>query len=77
MLPALSTAILRVWGSKAATSRIEKCGTAVAVVEGKAYLLDTSDGDVSILKFIGCELCFPKCVLLQYLIITDKMPNFR
>lgn len=49
--------LLRVWGSKAAASRLEKCGTAVAVVEGKAYLLDTSDGDVSILKFIGCELC--------------------
>ena len=49
--------LLRVWGSKAAASRLEKCGTAVAMVEGKAYLLDTSDGDVSILKFIGCELC--------------------
>ena len=49
--------LLRVWGSKAAASRLEKCGTAMAVVEGKAYLLDTADGDVSILKFIGCELC--------------------
>ena len=28
--------LLRVWGSKAAASRLEKCGTAVAVVEGRA-----------------------------------------
>ena len=35
-------------GDKAATSRLEKCETAVAVVEGKAYLLATSDGNVSI-----------------------------
>ena len=28
--------LLRVWGDKAAASRLEKCGTAVAVVEGKA-----------------------------------------
>ena len=33
--------LLRVWGDKAAASRLEKCGTAVAVVEGKAYLLAT------------------------------------
>ena len=42
----------------------------MGVVEGKAHLPDTSDDDVSILKFIGC-------VLLQYLIITDKITNFR
>jgi len=41
--------------SKAAASRLEKYGTAVVVVEGKAYLLNTTDGDVSILKFIGFE----------------------
>ena len=51
--------LLRVWGSKVAASRLEKCGTAVVVVEGKAYLLNTSDGDVSILKFIGFELWSP------------------
>ena len=40
--------LLWVWESKAAASQIDKCGTAVAVVEGKVYLLDTSDDDVSI-----------------------------
>lgn len=44
--------LLQVWGSKAAASRLEKCGTAVAVVEGKAYQLDSSDGSVCILKLI-------------------------
>jgi hypothetical protein len=43
--------LLRVWGSKSASSRLAKSKTAVAVVEGKAYQLDSSDGDVSILKF--------------------------
>jgi len=37
-------------GYKAAASRLEKCGTAVAKVEGKAYLLALSDGNVSILN---------------------------
>ena len=48
--------LLRVWGSKAAASRLEKSGTAMAVVEGKVYQLDSSDGDVStyILKFMLC-----------------------
>ena len=46
--------LLRVWGDKAAASRLDKCGTAVAVMEGKAYQLATSDGDVSISKFKGC-----------------------
>lgn len=49
----------QVWGSKEAASRLEKCGIVVAVVDGKAYLLDSSDGDVSILKFTGFELCSP------------------
>ena len=49
----------------------------MTVVEDKAYTPNTSDGDGGILKFIGYELCFPKCVLLQVLIITDKMTNFR
>lgn len=43
--------LLRVWGSKAAASRLEKSGTAIIVVEGSAYQLDSSDGDVSILMF--------------------------
>lgn len=46
--------LLQVWGEKTAASRLEKCGTAMAVVEGKAYQLDSSDGAVSILKFICC-----------------------
>ena len=40
--------LLRVWGDKAAASWLNKCGAAVAVVEGKAYQLATSDCDVSI-----------------------------
>ncbi|KAK3700755.1 hypothetical protein QZH41_010937 [Actinostola sp. cb2023] len=39
--------LLRVWGSKAAASRLDKCGKAVVVVEGKAYQLDSSNGDVT------------------------------
>ena len=46
--------VLRVWGSKAATSRLEKCGTAVVAVEGRAYQLYTSDGSsLSIRRFWG------------------------
>ena len=37
--------LLEVWGSKA-SSRPEKCGTAVVVVEGKAYRLESSGGNV-------------------------------
>ena len=44
--------MLRVWGSKLSASRLDKCGTAVAVVEGKAYQLNSSDGNVSILKSV-------------------------
>lgn len=44
--------LLRVWGSKAAASRLGKCGTAVVVVEGKGYQLDSTNGNVSILKFL-------------------------
>lgn len=40
--------LLRVWRSKVAASRLEKCGTAVVTVEGKAYQLDSSHGEVSI-----------------------------
>lgn len=39
--------LLRVWGSQAAASRLSKAKTAVAVVEGKAYKLESSDGTVS------------------------------
>ena len=45
--------LLRVWGSKAAASRLEKSGIAVAVVEGKAYKLDSSEGNVSTWKFMS------------------------
>ena len=41
--------LLRVWEIRTAVSRLENCGTAVTVAEGKAYLLESSDGDVSIL----------------------------
>ena len=39
-----------VWGNKAAATRLEKCGTAVIAVDGKAYQLDSVDGEVSISK---------------------------
>lgn len=41
--------MLQVWGSKLSASRLDKCGTAMVVVEGKAYQLNSSDGNVSIL----------------------------
>ncbi|KAK5856856.1 hypothetical protein PBY51_008422 [Eleginops maclovinus] len=40
--------LLEVWASKASASRREKCGTAVVAVEGKAYRLESSGGNVSI-----------------------------
>ena len=41
--------LLCIWESRTAVSRLEKCGTAVTVAENKAYLLESSDGEVSIL----------------------------
>jgi len=38
--------LFRVWGSKVAASRLQKCGTAVIVKEGKAYQLKSSNGEV-------------------------------
>lgn len=40
--------LLRVWGSRAAASRLDKCERGIVVVEGKAYECDSSNGDVSI-----------------------------
>lgn len=40
--------VLRVLGSSAAFSRLEKCNLAVTIVDGKAYQLQTSDGENSI-----------------------------
>ena len=45
--------LLRMWSSKEAASRLEKCGTAVAVVEGRAHQLITSNGEVSNLCQLG------------------------
>ncbi|XP_076134083.1 uncharacterized protein LOC143116692 isoform X3 [Alosa pseudoharengus] len=39
--------LLEVWVSKASASRLEKCGTAVVVVEGKSYQLESSGGNVT------------------------------
>ena len=39
--------LLWVRGSKVAASRLEKCGTAVAIVDGKAYQLDSCNGEVT------------------------------
>ena len=37
----------KVWSSNAAASRMEQCGTALVIVDGKAYQLQSSDGEVS------------------------------
>lgn len=39
--------MLRVWKSDLAVSRIEKCGRAIIVVDGKAYNLTSSSNTVS------------------------------
>lgn len=38
--------LLRVWGSKAAASRLKKAETAVVIVDGKAFQLQESNGQV-------------------------------
>lgn len=43
----LCNLILRVWGSESAASRLDRCGTAVVVVGGRAYQLKKTNGDVS------------------------------
>lgn len=55
--------LLRVWESKAAASRLEQFGTAMVVVDGKAYQFDSSHGDVSILKLLAniCEAHLAYC----------------
>ena len=42
--------LLKVWGSNDAASRLEKCHTAVVVVDGKAYQLESSHGEVRMFK---------------------------
>ena len=37
----------KVWSSNAAASRMEQCGTALVIVDGKTYQLQSSDGEVS------------------------------
>ena len=39
--------LLKVWSSNAAASCMEQCGTALVIVDGKAYQLQSSDGEVS------------------------------
>lgn len=39
--------LLKVWSSNAAASRMEQCGTALVIVDCKAYQLQSSDGEVS------------------------------
>ena len=45
--------LLQVCGSKAEASCVEKCGTVVAVMQGKVYNLKSVEGKVSIPKSIG------------------------
>ena len=40
--------LLRVWGSEVAAKRLEKATRSVVVVEGKAYDLESTDGEVRI-----------------------------
>ena len=40
--------LLRIWGSKESASRIEKCGAAMLLVEGKVYKLESRAGNVRI-----------------------------
>ena len=39
--------LLKVWQSKEAVSRLEKCHTAVVIVEGRAHQLVLANGEVS------------------------------
>ncbi|XP_068234228.1 uncharacterized protein [Palaemon carinicauda] len=43
----LCVLLFKVWSSNDAASRMEHCGTALVVVNGKAYQLQSSDGDVA------------------------------
>ena len=40
--------LLRVWGSEVAARRLGKATRSVVVVEGKAYVLESTDGEVRI-----------------------------
>ena len=49
--------LLTVWQSTQAAPRLEKCGTAILIVNGRAHQLVSSDGEVSqILNFISFKL---------------------
>ena len=39
--------LLKVWGSNEAASRLEKCQKAVVCVDGRAYDLTSTNGEVS------------------------------
>ena len=39
--------MLKVWSSPVAASQLEKCKEAMLIVEGRAYKLTSSDGEVS------------------------------
>ena len=39
--------LLKVWSSNAAASSMEQCGTALVIVDGNLYQLQSSDGEVS------------------------------
>ena len=45
--------LMRVWGSEVAGKRVEKATRAVVVVEGKAYDLESTDGEVRIVQEPG------------------------
>ena len=50
--------LLQVWQSNAAASRLQKCGTAIVIIDGKAYQLDSSDGKVTMCNSIACPVHF-------------------
>ena len=39
--------LLKVWSSNAVASSMEQCGTALVIVDGNVYQLQSSDGEVS------------------------------
>ena len=51
--------LVRLWGSKAAALRLEKCGTAAAVVDGNAYKLESAESNVNVSKSLGITVGLP------------------
>ena len=56
--------LLRVWGSEVAARRLEKATRSAVVVEGKAYDLESPDGEVRIVHaFLRTHVAIINCYL--------------